>query len=462
MSLKNIFLLFTITLLSFLNVYSQTHIWIGNGTSTDWSNATNWNVGTVPDITSTVLIPSGFEVTILTETAFADAISLNNASLLTIKNNLSLVTGIENPINGVLVWNQGAISGGVIENDGEIRVENLVTKDLINVTVNNRNRFIFFDSRFIELSNGSIINNFENGIMDLFADGGFTQPSGTGATLNNFGLIKKSTPAGNGFIYMETDTNNFGIIEIEEGGQYLFFDTIFHNMEEGILRGVGIFSLNSLPHNFINDGTISPAGNQEIGNLLFSNNFTTSALSVLSIDLNSDENDTIMIDATNVALQGKIEVNIENIQGFEVGQQYTILTASEIESCDFDPQVTSNNIGNGDVTFNIICDGNVVILEVDSVLLTIEDFVIHNNPFSVIPNPANHTKNVSIEISENIKNYTQLSIEVYNTLGKNVLSVPDLFLAKNQFSISSLKQGLYFVNLKTDNKSLGVQKLIIK
>jgi len=74
--MKKIFSFTFIILLFSISLNSQTHIWTGNGSGGNWDDSNNWDVGTVPDTSSDVLIPDGFGVTIENSTASANSIEI--------------------------------------------------------------------------------------------------------------------------------------------------------------------------------------------------------------------------------------------------------------------------------------------------------------------------------------------------------------------------------------------------
>ena len=80
---------------------------------------------------------------------------------------------------------------------------------------------------------------------------------------------------------------------------------------------------------------------------------------------------------------------------------------------------------------------------------SISDFT--TNSIQLYPNPAN-TNSVSISTQWDLK------IEIYNVLGKRLL-VSEVTPNQNSINISSLKSGVYIVNIKSKNQSI-TKKLI--
>jgi len=55
---------------------AQTHVWTGNGGDNNWFTTANWDVNTVPDNSSEVLIDGAFSVVIANNTADASTIDV--------------------------------------------------------------------------------------------------------------------------------------------------------------------------------------------------------------------------------------------------------------------------------------------------------------------------------------------------------------------------------------------------
>ncbi len=142
----------------------------------------------MPNSTSDVLIPDGYEVDITTP-SIANRILLQGSAQLTVSNNLTLQEGMDIDIVAQLNYSDGTITGGIIENEGVIRFENPQPKLISNVVINNYNLMYFADSNIVNIGNGSIINNTETGMMEMLANGGLTRQGTTDATLNNFGAF---------------------------------------------------------------------------------------------------------------------------------------------------------------------------------------------------------------------------------------------------------------------------------
>ncbi|GEQ85306.1 hypothetical protein ULMS_08140 [Patiriisocius marinistellae] len=454
------YLIFLGLFTTFLSSYAQSHIWTQNNGDTNWSTPSNWSAGSVPDINSEVLIPDGFVVEI-TAAANANSIFLEGASQLIVSSNLTFQEGLDITLVAQLKYRNGTISGGIIENEGTIKFETNQQKLFSNITINNYNLLFFVDSNQVKIGNGTIINNTQNGMIEIFANGGMTREGTTAATVNNYGNIKKYSASGDlGSFYMIFDCNNYGTIEVTQDNQILFLSpqASLSNFTNGILTGNGVFDITS---SFLNEGHISPAGIDNIGILHFINVFKTSAATILDIDINASENDVIEITGS-VDLEGEIIVNITDTIGFETGQIFTILTTTNgINSCNFPSQIVSNDGGINDIVFNVFCDNNNLILEVETISLSTNNF-LSKNKFNLYPNPAFQNENITIEASAEILNSENINIVVYDVLGKRINYKYTSTTQSTTLNMEHATPGLYFVQLLDGDKVVATQKLLVK
>ena len=88
---KSYTILFTVCAFFFVQKHkAQTHVWTGGGGNIDWFNVLNWDVNTVPDASSDVVISDGFEVRIGGTAAEVRSIQLNNNALFVLEGELEL------------------------------------------------------------------------------------------------------------------------------------------------------------------------------------------------------------------------------------------------------------------------------------------------------------------------------------------------------------------------------------
>ncbi len=152
-------------------------------------------------------------------------------------------------------------------------------------------------------------------------------------------------------------------------------------------------------------------------------------------------------------------IGINSVGGSDVMPKAMALDASNtiyttgyfVYTCDFNPDVPVVNLVSLGFTDNFISK------------LTLNPFIISGiseyksvtNLFNAYPNPSNELINIKLEILSE----TNTTIEITNTLGQVVLSKA---LTQNitQLNISDLTKGIYFITVKTGDKT-STQKLVI-
>lgn len=443
--------------------FSQTHIWTGVGGDNNWFNLDNWNSGTVPSTDSDVLIPNGFIVEISGESANANSITINGISTLNIQNDLSLPGFMSITAGSNINWFGGTINGGgIIENNGLMHLESFEDKKLINSTIENNGLIYILNSNMIRLSGGCLINNNETGIIDILSNGGIMHDE-PGNTMNNMGIIRKlSDGSGNlGSFFMIFDLNNAGIIEIEENQQFLFLggDFTLNNLETGILQGFGTFDITT---NFTNVGTFSPGNGGNTGALSVFNNFSLTPQAILEFDIAGTlpgEYDVIDV-AGFPDLEGNIIVNLAFAP--ELGDEFPIITANEIMSCDF-PQFISAQFSGFDYTFKISCNSTSLIIEVVDIILGTENNPAENTDFYIQPNPVKSFAHIIFDAPGNLINPNQvLSLHVFNSNGLEVKSIGNLTQENFRFHKGNLSAGIYILQINSRNIVLATTKVIIE
>jgi PKD repeat protein len=92
----------------------------------------------------------------------------------------------------------------------------------------------------------------------------------------------------------------------------------------------------------------------------------------------------------------------------------------------------------------------------------VEDHNINNTYFTVYPNPANETANISY----NLSSAAEAEIELFDILGKSVYHTPSVKQGEGEYTVSisrreqKLSNGVYFVKLRI-NGNVQTQKLVI-
>lgn len=101
-------------------------------------------------------------------------------------------------------------------------------------------------------------------------------------------------------------------------------------------------------------------------------------------------------------------------------------------------------------------NGTFTIKAKETRVLSIDDFVEHNNEVMIFPNPASQFVKIKF-----VKNQIINTVEVFNVLGKRVLLKQANNQLETSLNTSQLSTGIYVVKVHSDNKTLS-KKLIIK
>lgn len=198
---------------AFHTVKAQTITWTGaNGTS--WSTATNWDSGFIPGSGADVIIPSGSNVVI--GDANVKTLTVLGTVSLSLSGQLIFSGACSFSINTTLTWTSGTLTGGgTLSNLGTINLTTASDKAITSATtLTNLGTINMTTSGDIAMS-ASTINNTATGVIDMQANAGnFTFFSGQG-TINNAGLIKRTTTSGSAIIGVVL--NNSGTLSAQSG-----------------------------------------------------------------------------------------------------------------------------------------------------------------------------------------------------------------------------------------------------
>ncbi|MAP55325.1 T9SS type A sorting domain-containing protein [Altibacter sp.] len=439
---------------------AQTHTWTGNGGSEDWFNSANWDVGSIPDAGSDVFIPDGFIAEIVTNAASANTIALEGTANLLLANDLLIMDRIEISLLSVFIFQSGVLSGtgSSIENYGLLLLESTNARTFNGITVNNYKELRVDNTNQTEVTNGTIINNSANGLINIFGSGGFLPLGGT-VTINNDGLIRKrasgNTPEN---FYLITAITNNGIMEVEANQTLLLLDgsSNFTNTDTGILRGFGVFDITT---NFINNGTIVPGNTTNAGILEVINNFDCPPNATIEFDLFGPPPE--MYDRVSITgaphIEGALTVNLHYVP--EIGDEYTVLTSTNTMTCDL-PDFISTTYNGVLYRFVVFCNSNNVTLRMIESTLSASEIASEGVAFTVYPNPSTHYLTVAIpEIYANSS--SEASVTILNSLGKihDRLPVPSETITIDTSAYSS---GLYFVQYHDGKRILGIQKFLVE
>ncbi|HPF11126.1 MAG TPA: T9SS type A sorting domain-containing protein [Flavobacteriaceae bacterium] len=447
-------------LLMGLNASSQTHIWTGAGGDTDWFNTANWDVNSVPDASSSVLIPTPLSASINASVATVNFLEIEENATLTLNSSLAVLSEMTLNEGAEFFFESGTLTGpGTIENYGHFFIFTLDNKLMDQLTLNNHNLIGVNDSGVTDLDGGMVINNMENAQIAIDSNGGWIQETG-GATLNNFGSILYVDDGNAGSFYMIYDMNNHGIIEVQDQKTFLFLTigATFHNYEDGTLTGSGAFDITA---NFVNEGLIAP-GSNGLGTLEIVNNFSMSNTAKLVIEIegpNPGEFDVVDV-FSQPDLSGEIEIQLGNYDYSNLPATFKILTTNfGINSCNFPSQIEAMaNNGIDIFVFNVLCNPDDITLELETILLGTDDRSRNATLFSIAPNPGNNQIVLATEASLLTSN-SQLSLTFYNTLGQRVL-MRNATSTNEMYDVSELPNGIYFLELSSNSKPLGNVKWV--
>ena len=433
---------------------AQTHTFLNVNGDSNWHNPANWSANSVPDATSTVSIPDGFEAIVSAQNAFAQTITLEGAAILELNNLLQLANQIDiSPVANLKLKN-GHITGGIINNEGFIKITESLPKKITQVTINNNKSIIIQDSGVLNLSQVTI-NNATDAIFEIIGNSGLIN-NDADTQFNNFGLFKKSyngTNIGNSYVILNFVNN--GVIDLDTEEILLFLSPLssLYNTNTGIIQGTGTLDITG---NFINEGTISPGGD-EIGTLDFVNKFTTSDASILRIDIDGTSGESDLIHFIG---GGPITGNIfipTPLTPVNIDDQFTFFTAQlGIDSCNLPVEVSSNDGSINDIIFTVFCQTNSVMLEVEAILLDTPQQKA-NELFTLIGNPVASTAEILVTpnlLSENV------TLSIVDGSGKQLL-IQNISEEKTSINTSALSSGIYIIQT-TSNSQKQTEKLVVQ
>ena len=194
--------------------HNEGTIWVQSGTLnfnnpgiTLQNGIYNVDAGTFLTWNGTVALSGTLTGTIPGEIVWYDTVRVEAANSATLA-----FTG-----SGNVNWTTGTITGGgSLTNQFTMRLTTSANKSLAGGTTFNNAALMYNQSSGDLYVTDGILNNLSTGTIDLRADSGNLSYSGTGShTLNNFGLIKKTTT--NGTTTIESDLVNTGTIAVEIG-----------------------------------------------------------------------------------------------------------------------------------------------------------------------------------------------------------------------------------------------------
>lgn len=457
------------------HISAQTHVWTGNGGDEVFSNPNNWDVLSVPDANSNVLISGSVEV-FVSGTELIGDLELNNEARLVVEGTFEVsevvIINSNFEVDGEFTGNGiftidvdsrldfvgGTIHNAIIMNRGIIEITEPSVQTFNGVTIENDNMFRIFDANQVAFLNANFMNG-PTGIFEAESNGGFTQQS-TVSIFDNIGIVRKVPLAGTplGTFYMIMDMNNNGIIEIPENETFLFLVASINFMNEPAARIIGDGTLD-ITANFVNEGIVSPGDFGTIGTLDITNNFQVQGTGVVEVDLMSTtpgEFDVIEILGAP-DMNGNIEVNV--VQALNVGDSFPVITWSQSgANCSF-PQFVTANYDGQTYTFETFCNSNEVTLELTEIVLSNDTILAKERTFLVSPNPIEGTS--IFYFSSEISTAANSALRIYNALGQLVYEKHDL-KETFVFDRENLRSGLYFAQLSMDDQPVSTMKIVLK
>ncbi len=452
-SISHLFILFLLLLLLFPFItLGQTHTWTGNGGNNNWFDASNWTANTVPDATSNVLIPSGFDVDITTSGASLNFMTIEANANLEVNNSLAITTGIEIMADGYFLYTLGTLSGdATINNQGTFEITGIPQKIINQLTINNENLMLITETGIINVRENMFLNNLAGATIVANGNGGAFSTNATGATFNNFGDFQKVDIGQFGAFYLLLTTNNHGTIYVGQDQNILILSPLnsINNFETGILTGEGAFDITSP---FTNIGKIIPQGNQAV-ELTFVNTFPLSPQSHIEIDVfgqDLDDYDKIVVFG-NPFIEGTIEITLH----FEasIDNEFTIITTTQgISGCDLPPSIFTAHQGFL-YELEVTCTFDDVILKVVDKVLFADEFEPMN--LSAFPNPTDGS--FEIQFSTIVP---EVELTISNILGQTISKHTAQNTYRYQTTIDGAA-GIYYITARTADK-IGTIKVVKK
>ncbi len=456
--MKRLLLFLTIFGASFLILKAQTITWTGVGDGTNWSDANNWDLTTIPTVTHDVIIPDGSSLTI-NVSAIAKSLDLQGNSTLSIIDNFTFEDKSLFGSNSIVNWYSGGFWSGdlgpnanicSITNKGTINVLSSPT-GLAYCKLDNEGLINISATGALWLLTRGELNNLQTGVIDMQDEcdilpmipipGYFT----IGA-LNNYGLIKRDI--GIGFADIMVPTNNYGTIEVLSG-TLRFSNFELNNTINGVIKGYAFIELPTTA-SFINNGVIEPGSSTGASTaiLLIIGDFTSSATSKLVIELDGlrpiFEHDLLVIQG-NAIFNGIVDVTM----GFEgnINDEFIVVTTTgTITECSLES--TATGIFDGiQYNFDVKCrNNNEVVLKIVDKTLDVGTNELADAKILLFPNPT-------IDIIT-IKNDSELNLQtatIFDLSGRILATVDLNGMGRfKDFSLQNLKSGHYFVKINSD------------
>ncbi|MDQ6962833.1 MAG: DUF5011 domain-containing protein [Mariprofundaceae bacterium] len=259
-----------------------THVWTGV-TDTAWAVATNWDVGTVPSVSSAVYIPVTTNQPIVSASTSIAALNNMIGSSLTISGStagttLTVAAGFDNngmlDLNSTLNFANLTVTSGVLVNWGTIRTSGTASTRHISSAIDNKGTMSIQYGATINNAGGSFITT--NGTVNVLAAQTLTVNGGA----TNIGAATQLLGAGTvnlAGIHQLNVVSNYTYPAI--GAKLSFGGTVTIN-GAGTLTNQGALTFNNETVNtaLINQAVVNVEGNSTFNALL-----STTAASTLTI-----------------------------------------------------------------------------------------------------------------------------------------------------------------------------------
>ena len=331
--------------------------------------------------------------------------------------------------------------GGALTNNSMIDLISGNNKLVNGLTTINNNATINVKDGGSWYVNDGILNNLASGIIDMRSDSGNITWSGGGShTINNFGLLKKSTT--NGTALMELTAVNSGTIDAQTGNLVFYSGVTFTNNVSGIVKGTATITPPPAA-NFTNNGTFSPGGTP--GTLTFAGDFKSSPTSVLAVDLNGLTAGTgydVLNIQGNAIFDGSVAISL----GFNpnINDQFTIATTTgTITAFGMTPTATAVYNGFTYIFSVTTINDNRLVLTMTQKTLATESFA-YDNKIMLAPNPA--TGSITLRNDSSI-NLTDAVITDGN--GRIISQFNLQNTTDNEIRLDHFASGQYFIKINT-------------
>ncbi|MDC8001706.1 T9SS type A sorting domain-containing protein [Aequorivita todarodis] len=344
-------------------------------------------------------------------------------------------------------WTAGYLQGdGVLTNKSVFNFPTPVNKYMYGTTIlENQGIINFTVPSTLFVGDDSNINNTASGVIDFKADASVA--TSENGSINNAGVLKKTT--GTGIAYFYLPVTNSGTIDIQSGTMTFVDGNNFTNTVNGKVMGIGTIDV-PVSANFTNDGIFSPGGYP--GTLTVIGDYKSTSNSDLQIEIygynQGTEYDLLAIQG-NAIMDGDIPVYL----AFEanIGDEFVILTANNITSCNLPATVTAHHDGNN-YTFDVICNPTNVTLKITNIVLGTEENTLSN--ISMYPNPSNGRFTINLG-----REYTDVTVQVINMLGQ-VISSSKYASARSVEKEINAPAGIYFVKVSTAKEGSKTLRII--